>query len=599
METEQDKRELTKPVRLCRLLLLAVITGALAGLGAAAFRAMVGLSHNLLFLGRLSVSYDAGRHTEAGPFGWLIIFVPVAGAAVVTFLVKNFAPGARGSGVPEVMDAVYYNRGVVPPITPAVKALASSLSLGSGGSIGREGPIMQIGASLGSFLGQIFPVAVWERNTLIAAGAGAGIAATFSTPIGGLLFAVELLLFEVSARTVIPVAISTATGAYVGSLLLGASPPFVIPGVESFTFVALRPTVLLGYAGLGVLTGGLSALFIKTVYGFEDVLGKYTPENYYLRHMASMFIVGLSLYLLIRFTGHYYIEGVGYATIRDVLSGLLSHPYLLLVLFLLKLLATAMTLGSGASGGIFSPSLFMGAMAGGLYGMAAHALFPAVGPEVSAFAVAGMAGMVGGATGAAMATAVMIFEMTLDYSAIVPIIVTVAISYAVRRLITAESFYTMKLARRGHSVPEAFQTNMLTLRKSREVMDAGIRTISVETTPEELARIASEEPLISYFLVEDRDHRITGVIEKVASPVLLEKCGKGLSASELAQRDFIFVPEDISVSEVISRLHGRKVSVALVTSSGPQEVFASKIKGVITDKQLGAAALESAASFSE
>jgi CIC family chloride channel protein len=349
METERDKRELNKPMRLCRLLLLAVITGALAGLGAAVFRAMVGLSHNLLFLGRLSVSYDAGRHTAAGPFGWLIIFVPVAGAAVVTFLVKNFAPGARGSGVPEVMDAVYYNRGVVPPITPAVKALASSFSLGSGGSIGREGPIMQIGASLGSFLGQIFPVSVWERNTLIAAGAGGGIAATFSTPIGGLLFAVELLLFEVSARTVIPVAIATATGAYVGSVLLGASPPFVIAGVESFTFEAIRPTVLLGYAGLGALTGVLSALFIKSVYGFEDVLGRYTPENYYLRHMASMFIVGLSLYLLIRFTGHYYIEGVGYATIRDVLSGLLSHPYLLFALFLLKLLATAMTLGSGAS----------------------------------------------------------------------------------------------------------------------------------------------------------------------------------------------------------------------------------------------------------
>jgi chloride channel protein, CIC family len=599
METEKDKRKLTNPTRLCRLLLLAVITGALAGLGAAVFRAMVGLSHNLLFLGRFSLSYDAGSHTPAGPFGWLIIFVPVAGAVVVTFLVKNFAPGARGSGVPEVMDAVYYNRGVVPPITPAVKALASSLSLGSGGSIGREGPIMQIGASLGSFLGQIFPVAVWERNTLIAAGAGAGIAATFSTPIGGLLFAVELLLFEVSARTVIPVAISTATGAYVGSLLLGASPPFVIPGVESFSFVALRPTVLLGYAGLGVLTGALSALFIKTVYGFEDVLGKYTPENYYLRHMASMLIVGLSLYLLIRFTGHYYIEGVGYATIRDVLSGLLSHPYLLLALFLLKLLATAMTLGSGASGGIFSPSLYMGAMAGGLYGMAARALFPAVGLDVPAFAVAGMAGMVGGSTGAAMATAVMIFEMTLDYSAIVPIIVTVAISYGVRRLFTLESFYTMKLARRGHSVPESFQTDMLGIRKAREIMDISVKTIPVETTPDELGRIAIEEPLISYFLVENQDHRITGVIEKAASPILLEKCGSGMSASELARRDFIYVTEDISVSEIISMLHGGKVSVALVISSGRQEVPAPKIKGVITDRQLGAAALESAASFSE
>ena len=599
MEREKDGRELTRPMRLCRLLLLAVVTGALAGLGAAVFRAMVGLSHNLLFLGRLSVVYDAGVHTAAGPFGWLIIFVPVAGAAVVTFLVKNFAPGARGSGVPEVMDAVYYNRGVVPPITPAVKALASSLSLGSGGSIGREGPIMQIGASLGSFLGQIFPVSVWERNTLIAAGAAGGIAATFSTPIGGLLFAVELLLFEVSARTVIPVAISTATGAYVGSVLLGASPPFVISGVASFAFRPISPTVLLGYALLGALTGVLSAFFIKAVYGFEDALGRYTPDNDYLRHMASMFIVGLSLYLLIRFTGHYYIEGVGYATIRDVLSGLLSHPYLLLVLFLLKLLATSMTLGSGASGGIFSPSLYMGAMAGGLYGMAAHVLFPAVAPDVAAFTVAGMAGMVGGATGAAMATAVMIFEMTLDYSAIVPIIITVAVSYGVRRLFTPESFYTMKLARRGHGVPESFQTNMLRIRKASEVMDARIKSIPAETTPDELGRIALEEPLISYFLIEAPDRRITGVIEKVASPVLLEKCGLGMSTGELAQRDFTFVAEDVPVSEVITILHGGRVSVALVTSAGAKKTGAAEVKGVITNRQLGQAALESAASFSE
>ncbi|MEJ2690810.1 MAG: chloride channel protein [Deltaproteobacteria bacterium] len=509
---------MTKPMRLLRLVLLAVLTGGLAGLGAAVFRAMVGLSHNLLFLGRLSVSYDAGQHTAAGPFGWLIIFVPVVGAAAVTFLVKNFAPGARGSGVPEAMDAIYYNRGIVPPITPVVKALASALSLGSGGSIGREGPIMQIGASLGSFLGQIFPIAVWERNTLIAAGAGGGIAATFSTPIGGLLFAVELLLFEVSARTVIPVAISTATGAYVGSVLLGASPPFVISGVASFTFETIRPTVLLGYAGLGVVTGVLSAFFIKAVYGFEDVLEKYTPKNYYLRHMASMLIVGLSLYLLIKFTGHYYIEGVGYATIRDLLSGLLSHPYLLLTLFLLKLLATTMTLGSGASGGIFSPSLFMGAMAGGLYGTVTLVLFPTIGPDVSAFAVAGMAGMVAGATGAAMATAVMIFEMTLDYSGIVPIIITVAISYGVRRLFSSESFYTMKLSRRGHRVPESFQTDMLRLKKAREVMETGVKTIPAETLPDELGRLASEEPLISYFLVEESDRRITGVIEKIGSP---------------------------------------------------------------------------------
>jgi CIC family chloride channel protein len=440
--------------RLCRLVLLAVITGVAAGLGAVVFRAMVAFSHNLLFLGNFSLSYDASVHTPPGPLGDLMILVPVAGAAGVTFLVRNFAPGAKGSGVPEIMDAVHYHDGVITPITPAVKALASSLSLGSGGSIGREGPIMQIGASLGSFLGQVIPVSVRERNTLIAAGAGAGIAATFSTPIGALLFAVELVLFEVSAGTLIPVAVATATGAYMGSILLGGHPPFVLPSVESFSVRTFSVPALMGYAVLGALTGVCSALFIKTAYCFEDALDRYAPKNDYLRHMASMLIVGVAMYLLLRVTGRYYIEGVGYATISDVLSGQLSAPLLLFALFLLKLLATSLTLGSGASGGVFSPSLYMGAMAGALYCSGLQALFPSLAIDPASFTVAGMAGLVGGTTGAALATSVMIFEMTLDYSSIIPIIIAVAISYGVRRFFFHESFYTMKLARRSHHIPE-------------------------------------------------------------------------------------------------------------------------------------------------
>jgi CIC family chloride channel protein len=451
----ESERRIAGPLQLCRLILLALITGGLSGMGAALFRAMVGFSHNLLFLGRLDVSYDAAGHTPAGPFGPFIILMPVLGAAGVTFLVKNFAPGARGSGVPEVMDAVYYSEGVIPPKTPIVKALASSLSLGSGGSIGREGPIMQIGSSLGSFLGQMFGVEAWERKTLIAAGTGGGIAATFSTPIGALLFAVELLLLEISPRTLVPVAISTATGAYIGSILLNTNPPFVIPRLESLMFHPISPFQLISYAVLGVLTGLLSALFIKTVYGFEDFLARHTPESYYFRHMASMLIVGIMIYLTFNATGHYYSEGVGYATIRDLLEGILSHPLLLVVLFLLKLLATTLTLGSGASGGIFSPSLYMGAMAGGFYALVVERLFPFAVDRPS-LALAGMAGMVGGTTGAALATAVMIFEMTLDYGSIIPMIITVAISYGIRRLISRESFYTAKLARRKHSIPEAF-----------------------------------------------------------------------------------------------------------------------------------------------
>src|SRR5271169_820655 len=193
-----------KPTPAWALVLASLAVGVVAGFGAVLFRALIGGFHNLLFLGRFSLDYDANVHTAASLWGAWVIGVPVLGAVGVAWLVKTFAPEAKGHGVPEVLDAIYYHDGKIRPIVAAVKSLASALSIGSGGSVGREGPIIQIGSTFGSVLGQYIPMAVWQRITLIAAGTGAGIAATFNTPIGGLLFAVELILPEVSVRTLVP-----------------------------------------------------------------------------------------------------------------------------------------------------------------------------------------------------------------------------------------------------------------------------------------------------------------------------------------------------------------------------------------------------------
>lgn len=181
--------------------MLAVLVGLITGVGAVFFRALIGLIHNLVFLGKFSIFYEANLFTPPSPWGAFIIIVPVLGGMVVTFLVTNFAPEARGHGVPEVMDAIYYREGVIRPIVAAVKSLASAISIATGAAVGREGPIIQIGASLGSTLGQIIQIAPWQRITLVAAGAGAGIAATFNSPIGGVMFAIELMMPELSART--------------------------------------------------------------------------------------------------------------------------------------------------------------------------------------------------------------------------------------------------------------------------------------------------------------------------------------------------------------------------------------------------------------
>ena len=449
---------------------LSILVGIVAGVGAVAFRALIGFLHNLLFFGKFSTTYDANIHTPPSPWGPFVILVPVVGALGVAFLVKNFAPEAKGHGVPEVMDAVYHRKGIIRPVVSVVKALASALSIGSGASIGREGPIIQIGSSFGSTVGQLLGLPAWQRITLIAAGAGGGIAATFNTPVGGVLFAVEIILHEVSARTLVPVFTATATATYIGQLFFGPHPSFSIPALETPYFVVAKPLVLVAYAGLGAIAGLVSALFIWSIYECEEIFEKHVKGGYYVQHMTGMLVVGSLMYVLMYFFGHYYIQGVGYATIQDMLTGLGYPAYLLVLLFAAKLLATSLTLGSGASGGVFSPALFLGATSGAAWGVVLNHFFPALHISPAAFAIAGMGGVVGGATGAAMAAIVMIFEMTLDYTVIVPMTLTVAISYGVRRSLIKDSIYTRKLTLRGESVPETMRADIQFCRRAASLM---------------------------------------------------------------------------------------------------------------------------------
>jgi H+/Cl- antiporter ClcA len=267
---------------------LAILVGVVAGLGAVVFRILIAFLHNLLLLGRVSAAYDANRHTPASPWGPFVVLVPVVGALGVAFLVKNFAPEAKGHGVPEVMDAVYHRQGVIRPVVAVVKALASALSIGSGGSVGREGPIIQIGSAFGSTMGQVLRLPVWQVMTLIAGGAGGGIAATFNTPVGGVIFAVEIVMNELSARTLAPVLTATATATYVGQLFLGPQPSFLVPAFETTHFDLANPLLLLAYMLLGVITGLVSALFIHSIYGFERFFERHVKGGYYVQHPAGM-----------------------------------------------------------------------------------------------------------------------------------------------------------------------------------------------------------------------------------------------------------------------------------------------------------------------
>jgi len=568
------------------MMLLTVGVGVVAGFGAVLFRWLIALVHNLFFLGKLSVVYDANAHTVAGPWGPFVILAPALGGLGVVYLVKRFAPEARGHGVPEVMDAIYYNKGIIRPVVAVIKALASALCIGSGGSVGREGPIIQIGSAFGSTLGQGLRIPAWQRVTLIAAGAGGGIAATFNTPIGGILFAAEIMLHEVSVRTLVPVAISTATATYIGRLCLGATPSFVIAGFNTTYFHITNPELLLAYVGLGLVLGPAAALVIKSIYWTEDFFLARVRVNDYLRHAAGMLLVGIIFYLLLRTSGHYHIAGVGYATVQDILSGAGYSVAFLLVLFALKLVATSITLGSGGSGGIFSPALFLGATLGGAYGFLLNSMFPAMHANAPAFAVAGMAGMVGGTTGAAIAAIVMIFEMTRDYNVIVPMTIAVALSYGIRKLLVNESIYTLKLARRGHYVPEALQTNLHYMKLARDLKEERIVTVSANLTLSEFVQSLppAKERRLPCYLIEDRG-RVTGFLEPETALRLAAQGGEDTQVGALANPAFAIIHQNTTLFEMVARLEVERVEIFLVVSDRTA-MAADHITGWISKEQI-------------
>ncbi|MEJ1998023.1 MAG: chloride channel protein [Maritimibacter sp.] len=449
---------------------LAVVIGIVTGLGAIALRYLISIIHNLFFLGTWSSDFDANLPTPPSPYGPLVILAPVIGGLIVLWMVRSFAPEAKGHGVPEVMDAIYYKRGKIRPRVVIVKSLASALSIGSGASVGREGPIIQIGSGIGSVLGQLLRLRTWQIITLVAAGAGAGIAATFNTPLGAVLFAVELMLPEFSARTLIPVVVATGTATYIGRLAFGLAPAFLVATHDRpELFVPLSVDMLPLYVIFGVITGLAALAFVRGLYKVEDLFDGW-DLNPYLKNIAGMLSLGILMYVLMLTTGMYHTAGVGYASIEAILTGQLTAPLLLLLLFGLKFMATSVSLGAGASGGIFSPSLFLGASLGGAFGGFLELAFPHLGFHAVTFALIGMAGIVGASTGAALTAIMMLFEMTGDYSITVAAILAVVVALAVRQRLSDADIYTLKLVRRGHGIPRGSRSHMFGIRHVDQVM---------------------------------------------------------------------------------------------------------------------------------
>jgi len=578
-----------QPIGLARLSILAVAVGIVTGFGAVAFRALIALIHNLLFLGTLSFQYNSNLFTPPSPWGAAVILVPIVGGLFVTLLVTKFAPEAQGHGVPEVMDAIYYREGRIRPAVAVVKSLASAISIGSGASVGREGPIIQIGASLGSTFGQVFRMAPWQRITLVAAGAGAGIAATFNTPIGGVMFAIELMMPEVSTRTFLPVALATGTATFIGNLLLGPQPAFAVPNLALTGDHAVSAPALLLFALLGGIMGVAATAFVKGLPAAEDLFDRI--KNPYLRHAIGMLVIGLLIYGLQRGFGHYYVEGVGYATVQAILLGQITLVILPL-LFVGKLFATSVSIGSGASGGIFSPSLYMGATLGGAFGALVSVIHPVAGAAPEAFAMVGMAAMVGGGTGAAMTAIAMVFEMTRDYGIVMPMILAVALSIGVRRMLARENIYTIKLASRGHFVPKALHANMFLVRHANEVMDADVLVLPASTDFDAFLKQPEHKGALKHVVVID-DDRVVGVL-RVNTGIRrgLEATYTGVTLGDVAQKNFTIAHEDDIAFDVIDRMWREDAAMAVVVRN-VTIVRAADVLGIISKEHIANSVAES------
>jgi len=411
------------------MLAAAIIVGTLGGYGAIGFRWLIGAEQHLAF-GILESALS-----RVVP-GFALVLVLAAGGAIAASITARFAPEARGHGVPEVMAAVALRGGIIRPRVIGIKAIATATSIAFGGSVGREGPIVQIGAAIGSVLGQIARAPAPVVRTLVACGAAAGISATFNAPIGGVFFASEVILGDFAPRSFSTIVVSSVLAAVVSRAYLGNRPSF-----DARDFVLVSPRELVLYALLGVICAVWAWAFVRVLYWFEDAgdRWKVAPE-----------IKGACGFALVGVIGLYspQVLGVGYEVIQHVFD---SHvgAQRALALAVLKPLATSLTLGAGGSGGVFAPSLFTGAMLGDAFGRIANYVFPSWTAPAAAYGLVAMAALFSAAAEAPITAIVIVFEMSGDYTIVLPLMIATVISTVLGRRFLNSTVYELKLERRG------------------------------------------------------------------------------------------------------------------------------------------------------
>ena len=522
---------------------VAIMIGILGGYGALLFRYAIKATQYVFYQNADDILTFA--HTL--PF-YLKIALPALGGLVVGPLVYFGAREAKGHGVPEVMEAVALREGHIRPRVALVKIIASGITIGSGGSVGREGPIVQIGSSIGSTIGQLLKAPPLRQRTLVGCGAAAGLAATFNAPIAGALFAAEVILGEFGLSTFSPVVLSSVTATTISRYYFGDFPAFIVP---TYKLVSLWEFFF--YPVLGVIVGLVSLLFILTVYKSEDLFDALKmPE--YLKPALGGLMLGCMLIVWPN------VFGVGYGTINLSLKNQLPFIILLTLVFV-KILATSITVGSGGSGGIFAPSLFIGAMTGGFFGWAVHEYFPLITADSGAYAMVAMGAVVAGTTHAPITAMIIIFELTSTYEIILPLMITCMLSTLITTSLKRDSIYTSKLSRRGVEITQGWEQSVLRALKVRDVASDHYVTVPEDMHLADIVEILKSKD-VSYLHVVDNDGGLKGIISfsDIRSALLEEGLKYLVIARDVATMDIVTISPSDSIQDALYRMGRNGIS---------------------------------------
>ena len=544
---------------------LAVVVGLAGGFGAVGFRYLINFFQNLAY----GSSEELLNVVLALPW-FLKVWVPAAGGLVVGPLVYFFAREAKGHGVPEVMEAVALKGGVIRKRVVFVKILASAISISTGGSVGREGPIVQIGSAIGSALGQMLKVSQDRMRTLVGCGAAAGIAATFNAPIAGAMFALEVILGEFGLATFSPIVISSVVSTAVSRAFLGDIPAFIVPTYE---LVSVWEFPL--YLVLGIFCAVVGVIFTKVLYRVEDLFDDFKfPE--YLKAIVGGVILGAG--------GLFFpqVLGVGYGAIDLALMQELAW-WLFLVLVVVKILATSITIGSGGSGGIFAPSLFMGVMAGGFFGAVVHHLFPTLTASPGAYSIVGMGAVVSATTHGPLAAILILFEMTGNYKIILPLMLSCIVATIFAGQLMKESIYTLKLIRRGIDIREGKEVNVLRSMFVRDVMNRDVETIAEGSALAEMTDKISKSKYNS-FPVLDAENKLAGILSfnDYSQAIFDEDLKDLVVAKDLMSENAVTVSVDDDLYTALGKISRKDFStMPVVSPDDPAELV-----GIVTRRDI-------------